>query len=79
MEEIKYSCNGRFDGTIFVVGRTGYGKTTFGQNLAKNKLFGDIKEVFWISKIVPSAEREDSIRDCFKDENVNFNCLPRQC
>ena len=39
----------------------------------KQKLFGDIKEVFWISKIVLSAEREDSIRDCFKDQNFNLN------
>ena len=39
----------------------------------KQKLFGDIKEVFWISKIVLSAEREDSIRDCFKDQSFNLN------
>ena len=33
------------------VGRTGCGKTTFFQNLGKNNLFRDIKEVSWISKI----------------------------
>ena len=37
--------------TFGFVGRTGCGKTTFAQNLGKNNLFGDIKEVYWISKI----------------------------
>ena len=43
-----YSYDGRFDGNILVVGRTGCGKTTFVKNLAKDQLFGDIKKVFWI-------------------------------
>ena len=43
-----YSYDGRFDGNILVVGRTGCRKTTFVQNLAKDQLFGDIKKVFWI-------------------------------
>ena len=73
MKEVKYSYNGRFDGNILVVGRTGCGKTTFVRNLQKKKPFGDIKEVFWITKIVLSAEREDSIRDCFKDQSFNLN------
>ena len=34
-----------------IVGNTGCGKTTFVQNLGKNNLFGDKKEVYWISKI----------------------------
>lgn len=41
-----YSYDGRFDGNILVVGRTGFGKTTFVQNLAKDQLFEDIKKVF---------------------------------
>ena len=41
-------------------------------NLGKNKLFGDIKEVYWISKIELLADRESNIRDCFKDQNVDF-------
>ena len=52
---------------ILVVGRTGCRKTTFVQNLGKDKLFGDIKEVYWISNIELSTEREDGIKDCFKD------------
>ena len=55
-----------------MVGRTGYGKTAFVQNLGKNKLLGDIKEVYWILKIELSADREDNIKDCFKDQHVDF-------
>ena len=42
------------------------------QNLRKTKLFGDIKEIYWIWKIELSAEREDSIKDCFKEKIVDF-------
>ena len=42
------------------------------QNLGRNKLFGDIKEVLWISKIELSNDREENIRDCFSDQIVNF-------
>ena len=37
----KYSFDGRFEGNILIVGRTGCGKTTFIQNLGKNKMFGN--------------------------------------
>ena len=47
-------------------------KTTFVQNLGKNILFGDIKEVYCISKIELSADRGNNKRDCFKDEIVGF-------
>ena len=73
MDEIKYSYDGRFDGNILVVGRTVCGKTTFVQNLAKNQLFGDIKEVFWVSEIELSKERENNTRDYFQHQNVHFN------
>ena len=52
--------------------RNGCGKTTFVQSLGKNKLFGDIKEVQWVSKIELSKDREKNIRDCFTDQIVNF-------
>ena len=55
-----------------MVGRTGCGKTTFVQNLRENKLFRVVKEVYWTSKIELSADRESNIRDCFKDQNVDF-------
>ena len=50
MDEMEYSYDGKFEGNILIVGRTGCDKTTFVQNLGKNKLFRDISEVFWISK-----------------------------
>ena len=69
----KYTYDGTFDGNILIVGRTGCGKTTFIQKLAQNKRFGEnIINVFWVSKIYLSPEREESIRDCFIDQNVQF-------
>ena len=60
-DEVNYTYDAKFEGNILVVGRTGSGKTTFVQNLRKNKLFGEIKEVYWISKIVLSTDRENNI------------------
>ena len=51
MDEIKYAFDGKFQGNILIVGRSGCGKTTFVQNLGKNELFGDISTVFWVSNI----------------------------
>ena len=68
-----YTYDGQFKGNIMVVGRTGCGKTTFIQNLGKNKMFGkNINLVFWTSKIKLSGEREDVIRDSFVDQTVKF-------
>ena len=61
--EVNYTYDAKFEGNILVVGRTGSGKTTFVQNLRKNKLFGEIKEVYRISKIVLSMDRENNIRN----------------
>ena len=44
-----------------MVGKTGCGKTTFVQNLGKNKMFQEIKEVNWISKIPLSREKEKKL------------------
>ena len=64
----EYTYDEKFQGNILVVGRTGCGKTTFIQKLGKNKLFGDkITDVFWVSKIVLTTERENFIRDSFED------------
>ena len=39
-----------------------------------NKLFGnEITDVFWVSKIVLSSEREECIRDSFVDQKVHFS------
>ena len=74
MDEIKYMYDGKFKGNILIVGRAGCEKTTFVRNLRKNKMFGDVKEVYWISKIELSEDREESIRDCFVNHNVKFDC-----
>ena len=39
----------------------------------KNKLFGNVKEVYWISKIELSKDKEENIRDCFTDQVVKFD------
>ena len=70
--KISYSYGTNFEGNVLVVGGIGCGKTTFVQNLGKNKMFGNIKEVTWASKILLSKEREDQIRGCFVDEKVDF-------
>ena len=73
--EVNYTYDEKFEGNILVVGRTGCMKTIFAQNLGKNKMFRDIKEVFWISKIALSSDREDNIRDCFTEQKVDFKYL----
>ena len=45
----------------------------FVQNLGKNKLFRDVKEVYWISKIELSKYRQENIWDCFVDQTVSFD------
>ena len=72
MDEINNSFDGKFEGKILIVGRTSYGKTTFVQNLGKNKLFGNITTVYWNSKISLSKEREEK-KESFKDQEVNFH------
>ena len=58
---------------MLIVGRTGCGKTTFIQKLGQNRMFGDeIVEDFWVSKIFLTPERENTIRDCFMDQHVQF-------
>ena len=70
----EYEYDGKFQGNILIVGRTGCGKTTFIQKLGKNGLFGDeITDVFWISKIILSKKREEFIRDSFEEQEVHFS------
>ena len=73
MDEIEHSYDCKFEGNILVVGRTAFGKTTFVQNLGKNNLFGDISEVYWISKVTLSEERESAIRDSFNNQELHFS------
>ena len=69
--DVNYCYDGKFEGNILTVGQTGCGKTTFIQNIARDNLFGELKEIFWISKIPLSTGREKSISECFS-KNVNF-------
>ena len=73
MDEIKYMYDGKLEGNILDVGRTGCGKNTFVQHLGKNKMFGDVKEVYWMSNIELSKAREENIRDCFVNQIVKFD------
>ena len=66
-----YAYDAKFEGSILVLVQTACGKTTFVHNLAKNKLFGKIKDVTWLTKVVLSKQREENIRSTF-DVPVNF-------
>ena len=41
---MNYNYDAKFEGKIFVLRRIGYEKTTFVQNLGKNKMSGNLKE-----------------------------------
>ena len=56
--EMNYSFDAKFEGNILVVAGTGCGKTMSVQILGKNKMFGEMKEVSWLSKMLLSRERE---------------------
>ena len=49
--DVNYTYIGKFNGNILIFGETGCGKTTFIQNLAKNRLFEDLKEKFFCQKL----------------------------
>ena len=78
MDEVDCMYDGKFEGNILIVGRTRCGKTTFVQNLGKIRLFGDINQVYWISKVELSKDKEEHIRDCFVDQIVDFSSLVMQ-
>ena len=44
MDEVDYTYDGKFEGNILVVGRTGCGKTTFVQSIGYRKLNFLLKE-----------------------------------
>ena len=73
LAEMDYTYDGKFEGNILAVGRTGCRKTTFVQNLGKNRMFGNVKEVIWGSKIILSKEGEEQITSCFADQKIYFS------
>ena len=50
--------DGKFYGDILVVGRTGFGKTTFLGKLGLNNFFGNILKTEWISGTDIDKKRE---------------------
>ena len=69
--DVNYMYDSKFNENTLIVGQTGCNKTTFVQNLAKNKIFAKLKEIFWLPKIILSQDREQDISSCF-DLKVNF-------
>ena len=60
--------DGQFYGNILVVGRTGFGKTTFLEKLALNNFFGNIIKTEWISGTETDKQREAKIQSYFSNE-----------
>ena len=73
MTRNNFMYDGTFYGNMLVVGQTRCGKTSFVQKLGKNKMFGSIESVDWISKIELSAAREHQIRESFSYASVEFH------
>ena len=55
---MSYTYDGKFEGNILAVGRTGCGKTGFVQKLALNKFFGDLIKTEWASYVKLDKQRE---------------------
>ena len=72
MSKNNFMYDGAFNGNMLVVGQTRCGKTSFVQRLGKNKMFGSIDSVDWISKIELSDAREHQIRERFCYASVEF-------
>ena len=68
---MSYLYDAKFEENVLIVGQTGCGKTTFVQSLAKNKIFRNMKEVYWLLKISLTKDREENINDCF---DVEVDC-----
>ena len=60
MDELEHTYDGKFEGNVLVVGRTACQKEHLCRMWANT--IGDIFEVYWVSKIALSEEREDAIR-----------------
>ena len=73
MTENNFMYDGTFNGNILVIRQTICGKTSFVQKLRKNKMFGSIDSVDWISKIELSEAREHHIRESFCYASVEFH------
>ena len=73
MTRNNFMYDGTINGNMLVVGLTRCGKTSFVQRVGKNKMFGSIDSVDWISKIKLSVAREHQIRESFCYASVEFH------
>ena len=70
----EYTFDEKFEGNTLIVGQAGYRKTTFIQTLAKNNIFAELKEIYWITKVPLSDQREKNVNSCF-NKHVDFKYL----
>ena len=73
MTRNNFMYDGTFNGNILVVEQTRCGKTSFVQKLGKNKMFGSIDSVDWISEIELSEATKHQIRESFSYASVEFH------
>ena len=60
--------DGQFRGNIFVMRKTGCGKTYFLQKLELNKFFGKLVKIEWVTGIEIDEQREAEIQSCFSNK-----------
>ena len=63
----EYTYDEKFEDNVPIIGQTACRKTTFIQKLAKNKMFGNLKETYWITKVPLSDQREKKLLLVFKN------------
>ena len=73
MTRNNFMYDGTFNGNMLVVGQTRCEKTSFAQKIGKNKMFGSIESVDWISKFELSVAREHQIRESFSFASFEFH------
>ena len=70
---MNYCYDATFSNNILLLGQTGCGKTSFEQNLGKNKIFGEgLLRVDWVSKIDLTKEREDKFDNVLTIQLLSF-------
>ena len=65
--------DGKISGNVLLHGSTCSGKTTLAREMASNSMFGELREVYWISKLQPPKQREGEIDSCFTSKVKYFN------
>ena len=73
MDENIVTYDGTFSGNILMIGKADCSKTSFLQSFGRDKIFGNVDSVDWISKVVLSENREHQIRGSFSYASVEFH------